>query len=214
MKKVLLLGDSIRLGYEKYVKEAFLGIAEVYSPKENCAFAQYLFRWLHWWKKQEEYPDDIDLVHWNVGLWDVLRMYGEDTFTSPEYYREMLIRLQRHIQFLFPKAKQVFATSTSVIEEGHKPPYQRYNADIERFNDIALKTLMPLGVEINDLYSITKTAPNSYHSDVTHFYTPQGVKLLGEKVVQSICEELDIPLSNVKDTKAIVPKLTEELIGK
>jgi len=35
MKKIVLIGDSIRLGYETYVKEALAGVAEVFSPKEN-----------------------------------------------------------------------------------------------------------------------------------------------------------------------------------
>ena len=34
MKKIVLLGDSIRLGYEAYVREALGGVAEFYSPKE------------------------------------------------------------------------------------------------------------------------------------------------------------------------------------
>lgn len=32
MKKILLIGDSIRMGYDKYVKLAFEGEAEVYYP--------------------------------------------------------------------------------------------------------------------------------------------------------------------------------------
>ena len=35
MKKILLLVDSIRKGYDKYVKIAFGGVAEVYFPEEN-----------------------------------------------------------------------------------------------------------------------------------------------------------------------------------
>lgn len=213
MKKVLLLGDSIRLGYDGYVRASLEGEAEVCRAKQNCAFAQYLLRWLHVWKKKEGYPDDTDLVHWNVGLWDVLRMFDEDTLTLPESYRETLKRLQRHIQFLFPKAKQVFATSTSVVEEGYEPPYQRYNADIEKFNKIAVETLSPLGVAINDLYAITKNAPKSCRSDMTHYYTADGIKLIGEQVVQTICGQLDIPVSKVKDVSAIVPNISKEIMG-
>ncbi len=213
MKKVLLLGDSIRLGYCRFVKEALDGIVEVYSPKENCAFAQYLYRWLHVWKKNEGYPDDIDLVHWNVGAWDVLRMFGEGTFTSPEFYCETLKKLQKHIQFLFPKAKQIFATGTSVVEEGYGPSYQRYNADIEQFNRIAIETLTPLGVEINDLYSLTKNIDESCRSDMTHFYTINGIKLLGGRVLEVVCQSLDVPLEEAKDADVVIPKLSIEVVG-
>ncbi|MBQ7368725.1 MAG: SGNH/GDSL hydrolase family protein [Clostridia bacterium] len=213
MKKILLLGDSIRLGYDGYVKEAFKDVAEVYAPKENCAFSQYMLRWVHEWKRREGYPDDIDLVHWNASAWDVLRIMGDDTFTSPETYRDNLRRLEKRLRVLFPEAKQVFATGTSVIEEGYEPPYQRYNADIERFNQIAIETLTPFGVGINDLYSLTKSAPSSCRSDMTHFYTIEGIKLVGEKVVKTICKELDIPLSKLKDVSAIVPNISKEIMG-
>lgn len=213
MKKILLLGDSIRLGYNGYVKEAFDGVAEVYAPNENCAFSQYMLRWVNEWKKKEGYPDDIDLIHWNVGLWDVLRILEDDTFTAPEYYSETLKRLEKRLRVLFPKAKQVFATSTSVVEELYEPPYQRYNADIEKFNAIARETLLPLGVSIDDLYAVTKNAPPSCRSDMTHFYTPNGIKLLGKTVVQKICKCLDVPLSETKNVEAIVPQLSKDIIG-
>ena len=32
MKKIVLIGDSIRMGYDKYVKMALEGVAEVYYP--------------------------------------------------------------------------------------------------------------------------------------------------------------------------------------
>ena len=213
MKKILLLGDSIRLGYEGYVKESLNGIAEVYSSKDTSQFAQYLFRWLHVWKEKERYPEDMDLVHWNVGAWDVLRIFDEGTFTSAEYYGEMLKRLSKRISFLFPKAKQIFATCTSVVEDGYEPPYQRYNSDIEKFNGIAKETLIPLGVIIDDLYSVTKVAPASCRSDMTHFYTCDGIKLIGTKVTEAICKQIDIPLEKIKNVSAIIPKLSKELIG-
>ena len=213
MKKILLLGDSIRLGYDGYVKTALADVAETYFPKENCAFAQYSYRWLHVWKENEGSPNDIDLVHWNVGLWDVLRSFGEDTFTSPEYYGEMIKRLQKRIAFLFPNAKQIFATSTSVVEIGYEPPYQRFNSDIEKFNTIAIETLTPLGVGINDLYTLTKGLPESCRSDMTHFYTEQGIKAVGNQVVKSICEVLQVPFTINQKEEVLVPKFSKEVVG-
>ena len=47
MKNVLLLGDSIRTGYDKAVKRSLEPYANVYFPDENCRFASYLLRNLH-----------------------------------------------------------------------------------------------------------------------------------------------------------------------
>ena len=213
MKKIILFGDSIRLGYENYIKDSLEGIAEVYKAKDTCAFSQYMLRWVNEWKLKEGYPDDIDLVHWNVGLWDVLRIFDDGTFTSPDYYAQTLQRLERRLRLLFPKAKQVFALSTAVIEEEYKYPYQRYNKDIELFNKIAIETLSPLGVEINDLYTLTKEVAKTCRSDMTHFYTPDGITLLGNKVLDAICKQLAISRSKINDISAKVPMLSKKLIG-
>ena len=71
----------------------------------------------------------------------------------------------------------------------------------------------PLGVGINDLYTLTESAPNSCRSDMTYFYTEDGIRLIGEKVVKTICETLEIPLSQVKDIDASVPNISKELMG-
>ena len=49
MKKILLLGDSIRLGYDNYVKESLKNVADVYFPEENYAYTVNILRKLHAW---------------------------------------------------------------------------------------------------------------------------------------------------------------------
>ena len=117
MKKIILIGDSIRLGYDKYVKDALSSVAEVYYPNDSARFSEYTLRYLSDWKHDNGWGEDIDLVHWNTGLWDVLEMYGEAPISNPQQYGETIAKISRQIKILFPKAKQVFATSTSVIEE-------------------------------------------------------------------------------------------------
>ena len=72
MKKVVLLGDSIRMGYGSYVKKAFelAGTAQVFFPGENCRFSGYVLRNVGPWKAEMACGSDVDLVHWNAGLWD------------------------------------------------------------------------------------------------------------------------------------------------
>ena len=49
MKNVLLIGDSIRMGYDEAVKTALEGKANVLFPEENCQFIYYVFRYFHEW---------------------------------------------------------------------------------------------------------------------------------------------------------------------
>ena len=196
MKKIILIGDSIRMGYDKYVKDALKEEAEVFYPNENCRFAQYVLRSVSDWRNDGKWGDDADLVHWNAGLWDTLRLYGDEPLTPPEMYAEMIRRVDKRIRFLFPKAKFVFATSTRVIEERYGRDFKRYNRDIEEYNRIAVEALKDTDTVINDLYSFTASLPESYYSDVTHLYTAEGTNAMANKVLDIICAELGIEKQN------------------
>ena len=190
MKKIVLLGDSIRKGYDKYVKMAFKDVAEVYYPTENCRFAAYTLRFLPEWKKAFGCGDDVDCVHWNVGLWDSLVLFDEH-LTPLEIYKYYIERVCNQIQRLFPKAKVIFATSTPVIERLFKEN-KRYNKDIELYNAAAIAIAKEHGFEITDLYAVANKAPEEYHSDLTHYYTKEGTRLLAEQVIEHLEKQLDI----------------------
>lgn len=192
MKKIVLIGDSIRKGYDAYVKEQLAGKAEVFYPEENCRFAQYVFLNLMGWKLDGNWGDDVDLVHWNAGLWDVAHIMDEGCITLPEQYALTLGRIVKRIRMLFPKAKIVFANNTNVKEEKYGRDFWRRNEDIQRYNAIAAEVFAGTDVVINDLYTLTENIPDSERSDMTHFYTPEGTKRIGDAVVKCICGELGI----------------------
>ena len=209
MKKIVLLGDSIRLHYQQYIKDALSHVAEIYSPEENGRFALYTLRRVSDWKRLGNWDEDVDLVHWNTGLWDVVRLYGDEPLAFPTDYATTLARIDKRLRFLFPKAKIIFGLTTAVLEEQFTPELRRYNADIEKYNQIAIETLSALGEEINDLYTLSKNAPEYCHSDATHYGTREGIQLLGDKIIEVICENLNImPKKFVVDdvTVANIPK--------
>lgn len=197
MKKIVLIGDSIRMGYDKYVKEALSDVAEVYYPTENCRFTTYILRFAHDWKKKGEWPDDVDLVHWNAGLWDVPEILGDGPVTPVEHYAENIARIDRRLRLLFPNAKMVFATNTSVQEEKFGTVFKRRNATIEAFNAAAIKALEGTDTVIDDLYAVTTDAPEECHSDMTHYSTPAGIERVGGRVVEVITSELGIEARDV-----------------
>lgn len=195
MKNVLLLGDSIRYGvppkiagYGGFVKEKLAGVANTYAPDDNCRFAQYTLRYIHNWAKEMD-AASIDVIHWNNGLWDVLRLDGDEPLTPIDMYVHMLERVWRMLRQLFPNAKIIFALSTAVLEEKARPDFFRYNADIEAYNAAARARMEALGVEINDLYEITKDLGEEYHADWVHF-NDKGSLILADAVVKKIREAL------------------------
>ena len=203
MKKIVLLGDSIRMGYDKYVKDALSGSAEVYYPPENCRFAEFILRFAHEWKKNGQHPDDVDLVHWNAGLWDALELFGDEPLTPIDCYESLIARIHKRLRMLYPNAKLVFATSTSVWEEKCTKDFRRHNSTIEKYNEAAIRALKGTGTIINDLYALSSSCPLEYHSDAVHYYTDEGTALFGNKVLSVICGELGISAEevNFKDFK-------------
>ena len=212
MKNLLLLGDSIRMGYDSFVKEKLDGRMNVYFSEDNGRFAEYTLRTLNDWRVQLSLPE-IDVVHWNNGLWDALHLnanptggdgeaegetispenvaakyhFDKDPLTPPEMYRYMLGRVQTRIHQLFPKAEIIFATTTPVIEEQATWAY-RSNAEIESYNCIAREVLRPRGVRINELGKFSAEKCQSLHRDWVH-YNDEGSSLLADEIIQFLEKE-------------------------
>lgn len=192
MKNVFLIGDSIRFGstsgsspgYGVYVKEMLRGKANVYAPDENCRFVQYTQRYLNVWVKDIDCAS-IDVVHWNNGLWDLLHIEGDDAFTDLDIYVRLLRRMHKRIRQTFPNARIIFALNTSVVESMAKPNFMRYNTEIEAYNAAAANLMAELGVEVNDLYVVTKNMGLEMRSDWVH-YNEEGSQILAQKVVEKI----------------------------
>lgn len=213
MKKVILIGDSIRMGYDKYIKAALDGTAEVYYPGENCRFATYVLRFVHEWKKKGEWPTDVDIVHWNAGLWDLPEIMGDDPVTPIAHYADTIARIDKRLRLLFPNAKLVFATCTAVQEEKYGAVFKRRNCVIREYNAAAIRALSGTDTVIDDLYEITENCPESCHSDMTHYSTSEGIELVGGKVLSVICRELGVTPSQVNIEDFTPEKYSKSNIG-
>jgi hypothetical protein len=149
MRKVMLIGDSIRMNYQDRVRQLLQGQAEIRAPEENCRFAAYaLFELSNW------VPDnDYDVIHWNNGQWDVCYMPDGRIHTPLPVYLDLEKRIA---EVLRRKAKRlVFATTTPVHADQFETATvnARKNADIVAYNKAVVNELSALGVEINDLHT-------------------------------------------------------------
>ncbi len=191
MKNLLLIGDSIRLGYDKSVKKTLEGKANVFFPKENCRFASYVLRYFHEYLAQAG-TDDMDVIHWNTGLWDCLRLFEEEPHTPIDVYAYYIDRICVRIRKFCPNAKVVFATSTSVLSEEMGKDFKRYNEEIEAYNKAAVEVVKKYGFEVNDLYAVSTTLPKEAHSDPVHYYTKTGTEAFTNQVLSVVVPYLDI----------------------
>jgi len=191
MKNLLLIGDSIRMGYDKSVKKTLEGKANVIFPKENCRFASYVLRYFHEYLMDIK-GEDIDVIHWNAGLWDCLRLFEEEPHTPVDVYAYYIDRICKRIKKLCPNARVIFATSTKVLSEKMSKDFKRYNQEIEKYNEAAIEVVKKYGFKVNDLYALSVTLPEEVHSDPVHYYTPAGTEAFTNQVLSFVAPELGI----------------------
>ena len=193
MDKVFLIGDSIRAGYDRYVRGRLSGRAEVYYSSDNCRMSSNLLRFAKEQIEKECELDSVTLIHFNVGLWDVLRLDGDVPQTPLPFYEDNLRRLVRRLRKACPNAKLIFATNTPVLEDLYANPgkFFRYNAEIGQYNAAAIRVMAEMGVEVDDLHAVAAALPRQAHGgDPTHYYTPEGTKALGDAVTECILRAL------------------------
>ena len=182
MKKVTLLGDSIRLlGYGKRVAESLASECEVFQPEENCRFAKHTLRGIYDWRKGME---GSAVVHWNNGLWDTCDLYGDGAFTEEEEYVKNMLRIAEMLKSRYGTV--IFATTTPVTQANR----HNNNATIARYNELLVPKLKERGILINDLYSAVIADLDRYICEDTIHLSEAGSELCADLTVRSIREAL------------------------
>lgn len=208
MKKLYLIGDSIRMGYCEYVKAALEGKAEVRWHDGNAKFAEYVLYSIGDWEHKNRVGEDVACVHWNTGLHDVIRTAGEEPLTPPEIYGYYIDRICARLKRYYPQAEMVFATSTPVQEELYDYWFARKNADIDAINETAVKIVTQHGMKVNDLNALLKNQPKEIFSDKTHFNTPAARELITKAVLKAVCPSLGVDFDEL-----VMPDFTVEKIA-
>lgn len=178
MQKLLLLGDSIRLGYREAVQKELEGEFEVWSPDDNCRFAKYTLCNLVGWLQECGAPD---VVHWNNGLWDTCVRYEEDgCFTSVEDYVRDMLKILRELKK--HTSKIIFATTTPV-----NPLHENQNNEtIARYNAHIVPILREEGVVINDLNALVLPNIDAYICEDKIHLSEAGVQACGKAVAEAV----------------------------
>ncbi|MDE2811975.1 MAG: SGNH/GDSL hydrolase family protein [Gemmatimonadota bacterium] len=180
---VVLIGDSIRMGYQDHVISQLEGRAEVWGPKENGGDSRNVLVHLDQWV----FSRQPDLVHVNCGLHDLKRAFGAASEVPLDEYernvRQILQRLQRELGVV------VWATTTPVDENWHhqNKGFDRLEADVEAYNAAARAVAVDLGVPIDDLFAVVEREGKArlLTQDGVHF-TEEGSQLLGRVVAECV----------------------------
>ncbi len=183
LPRVLLIGDSISIGYTQPVRELLRGVANLHRVPENggpsSRGVQQLDRWLDGGK--------WDVIHFNFGLHDIkLDEAGRLLNPLPDYVanlRQIVARLRA------TGAKLVFATTTPVPADLAGGPRRR-NADVLACNEAARTLMAGLGVPVNDLYAVAAPRLAELQRPANVHFTDTGSRVLAEPVAAAIRAQL------------------------
>jgi len=193
LPNVLLIGDSISIGYTPPVIEALKGVANVQRAKANCGDTKRGKRALKTWLGDTKW----DVIHFNWGLHDLChrhpdaKVYGNRDKVNGTI-AVTLEQYEKNLEQLVQQLKQTGATliwaSTTKVPEGEAG---RKVGDDIRYNAVAEKIMKRHNIAINDLHALSVSFPpdlSTRPGDV-HF-TKAGSAKLGEQVAESIREQL------------------------
>lgn len=209
LPNVLILGDSISIGYTPFVQEYLKGKANVFRPTlengkpENCAGTtngvENIDRWLNpgGTSGVTNSGSQWDIIHFNFGLHDIKHVdpvTGENSQNPKHPQQANLKQYKKNLEIIVEKlkstgAKLIFATTTPYPDALEGP--SRKPGMPEKYNRVAVKIMNKNGILINNLHAfmVPRMAdlqlPNNVH------FTEDGSRELAKKVVERINEALD-----------------------
>jgi acyl-CoA thioesterase-1 len=182
LPRVLIIGDSISMGYTLRVRELLKGVANVHRIPENGGSTrdglQKLDRWLG--------DGKWDVIHFNWGLHDL--KHWKDGKLDPTGPQVTPVELyEKNLRELMVKLKQtgaglIFATTTPIPVGSDG----REAGDEIGYNEAARSVMKEAKAKIDDLYLVAAPRlgelqlPNNVH------FKPSGYNVLAEQVAESI----------------------------
>lgn len=178
LPRVLLIGDSISIGYTLPVRKELAGKANVHRIPENGGPTTNGLAKVERWLGSAKW----DVIHFNWGLHDLKQGADGARQVPLEQYeknlRELVARLKR------TGAIMVWAATTPVPEGKLNPP--RTPADVIAYNAAARRVMEENGVRTDDLYGAVLPHQEEWQLPANVHFKPAGYEALGKRVAASI----------------------------
>jgi acyl-CoA thioesterase-1 len=181
LPRVLIIGDSISIGYTLKVRQLLEGKANVHRIPINGGATEIGLANMAKWLGNEKW----DVIHFNFGLHDAMQMSPTEFRTSRHEYAENLRLIVAQLKAT--GAKLIFATTTPVPDNGFISPTYIFDNITDR-NEAAVNVMKENSVAIDDLYTVAERARIGQPKNI-HF-RPEGYDVLAEAVAASIESQL------------------------
>jgi len=201
LPNVLIIGDSISMGYTGGVKKQLEGKANVSRPPCNCAHSGNGVNGVQSWLGTTKW----DVIHFNFGIWDTHCLYqGKLVRDRSKYKPEDLRRRYTTEQYVenLSKIVAILKKTDATLIWASTTPFVSYGEDTKLLvakNNKAARELMDReGVMVNDLYSLALPNLAKWQSgDGCHFTTYEP---LAKQVATTIADALDKRAREAKPT--------------
>ena len=198
LPNVLILGDSISIGYTLGVRKALAGKANVFRPMSgtqpaNCSGTTSGVTQIDQWLGDKKW----DVIHFNWGLHDLKHVESpgssnaSDNPANPpqatvEVYAKNLAQIVTRLKAT--GARLVFATTTPVAPGTSKPA--REPEAPPKYNAAALALMKEHGIRINDLFGFCNPQLEKLQIPKNVHFTQAGSEALAGEVARVLLEEL------------------------
>ena len=190
LPNVLLIGDSISMGYTTTVRQALAGKANVYRVWGNGGDTARGLAQLDKWLVDMKWA----AIHFNFGLHDLKYLDPKGKYdvkngkqvASPEQYAQNLTELVKRLQAT--GAKLIYATTTPVPADSAG----RIENDDVKYNAAAVKVMKEAGVAIDDLGASAKAHQSEWQLPKNVHFNPAGYQALGDQVAAEIGKAIGV----------------------
>jgi lysophospholipase L1-like esterase len=185
LPRVLILGDSISIGYTIPVRELLQGKANVHRPPANCSDTAHGLAHLDQWLGEGKW----DVIHFNFGLHDLKYLDSEGRYVGPPKGKQVtpLPQYEKNLRELIARLKKTDAkliwASTTPVPDGSAG---RVAGEEMAYNRAAARIMEENGVAIDDLYGATEKKLQLYQRISNVHFTSAGNRALARAVAASI----------------------------
>lgn len=185
LPRVLLIGDSISMGYTLPVRAKLAGKANVHRPLENSGDTARGVSSVEKWLGSGKW----DVIHFNFGLHDLKYLDTAGQLAAPDKGKQVhsLAEYEANLRKIVARLKQtgaklIYATTTPVPGG----TTGRIEDDAIRYNAVAVRVMQEHGVAINDLHAFVKPRQAQLQRPANVHFSTEGSAQLAEVVVGRI----------------------------
>lgn len=182
LPRVLLIGDSISMGYTIPVRKRLEGKANIHRIPANGGPTTRGLANIDKWLGDGKW----DIIHFNWGIHDLRHMDDGKRQVEPADYEKNLRALVGKLKAT--GAKLMWASITPIPEPPLIP--DRTFGDETEYNKIAAKVMKENGIPINDLHTYVSPRFSELQRKQDLHYKPEGSEFLAEKVAAEIAKAL------------------------